>query len=362
MSEQDQNIEQVASGDGQSVLGAGGEGGQPPAATPASGKTSRSRRRVLAILGVILLAVIALNAYYLLTRQPITSLPVVRAVAKTTPPTYLFSISGLSEPFGVAVSPDGQRIYVTETGGARMVRVFDRSGKQLLSFTLPGTAVPDRAPAYPAVDSLGRVYVPERKQNVIAVYSPEGRHLGIFPKVQEGDKFIWAPLGVSVNDAGEFLVTDTTVGEHQVWLFDASGQMVTKFGKEGSGDGEFEYPNMAVMDHRSRIYVTDGSNGRVGMFDKDGKLLGYLGTGNAQGSIGLPRGLAIDTLDRLYAVDNVNGRIQVFDAGADKPNYLFTLSGGGDKGMMLPNGIATDSTGRIYVASTGAGEVQVWTY
>ncbi|MCL5266397.1 MAG: 6-bladed beta-propeller [Chloroflexi bacterium] len=356
----DQETQWPEGGNSSSAPG-GGDGA--PSTAPEEAGQRRSRRRILIALLVLLLAVIACNAYYMLSRQPITTLPLVRAFARSTPPTYLFSITGLSEPMGIAISPDAQRVYVTELGGERMVRVFDRTGKQIVSFAFPGTKIPDRAPTYPAVDRQGRLYVPERAQHVVAVYSPEGRHLGVFPRVAPGENFAWSPLGVSIGRSGDILVTDTTVDEHSVYIFDSSGQLRKRFGKSGSGNGEFDFPNQAAVDHRSRIYVTDGNNGRVSIFDADGNHLGYLGVGNAPGAVGLPRGLAIDSMDRLHVVDSINGRVQVFDVSGDKPSFLFTIGAASSaRPLALPNGVAVDDTGRVYIANTAENEVQVWTY
>ncbi len=48
------------------------------------------------------------------------------------------SIYGIDAPMGVAVSPSGDRIYVTESEGRRLVRVFDSSGDQVDTLKPPG--------------------------------------------------------------------------------------------------------------------------------------------------------------------------------------------------------------------------------
>ena len=78
---------------------------------------SRRRRRkivflVLLLLGLALL--LGLVIWYLLFRQPIPLPP----IPATQIPAYSTSIYGPSRPVGVAVSPSGDRIYVTQGGTA----------------------------------------------------------------------------------------------------------------------------------------------------------------------------------------------------------------------------------------------------
>ena len=49
-------------------------------------------------------------------------------VMKVGPGYPIPSVNDVDEPTGVAVSPDGQRIYVAESGGERLIKMFDRDG------------------------------------------------------------------------------------------------------------------------------------------------------------------------------------------------------------------------------------------
>ncbi|GBC73839.1 hypothetical protein HRbin04_01245 [archaeon HR04] len=63
---------------------------------------------------------------------------------------------------------------------------------------------------------------------------------------------------------------------HRVQVFDANGNFLFKFGKEGSGDGEFMFPTgVAVRD--DMLAVVDTGNNRVQLFkisSRDGIELG----------------------------------------------------------------------------------------
>ena len=82
---------------------------------------------LLAAVVVSLLVVGAVGAWYLLERKPLSELP---GLTKEKVPQYAFSIYGITRPIGVAVSPSGERIYVTESEGTRQVQIYDRAGKK----------------------------------------------------------------------------------------------------------------------------------------------------------------------------------------------------------------------------------------
>ena len=79
----------------------------------------KPRRRKKAILLLVLLGLLAMLAtlvsWYLIFRQPIP-LP-IPVIPNGGLPAYTTSIYGANGPMGIAVSPDGDRIYVADTEG-----------------------------------------------------------------------------------------------------------------------------------------------------------------------------------------------------------------------------------------------------
>ena len=71
------------------------------------------------------------------------------------------------------------------------------------------------------------------------------------------------------------------------------------------------FPNVAVADSQGRIYVSDGNNGRISVWDNGGHFLFHFGLGTGEGFVRLPRGLHIDHRDNLYIVDTV-GQFNLF--------------------------------------------------
>lgn len=67
------------------------------------------------------------------------------------------------------------------------------------------------------------------------------------------------------------------------------------------------------VDLAGNIYVSSTRDSRVGIYARDGSLLGSFGrSGMGIGEFNAPAGLWVDGTNRLYVADTNNGRVQVF--------------------------------------------------
>lgn len=343
------------------------EGGTPPRGTTSGDGDpgERRKRRRLALLLVFLglfSSGCAAIIWYAVTKQPLTNLPGVSLVTKAVPPRYVFSITGMTTPEGVAVSPGGGRIYVAESGGDRLVRVYDRSGRQTGALTPPGTQVGRRLPMSVAVAPDGTVFVTDRLRMAVDMYTPEGAYYGAYRPEAVMDE-PWLPLGLSFDSNGRLLVTDHRERKHRVIVFRANEYLDTAFGEEGAEPGQFSFPHNAVADPQGRVYVSDSNNNRVSVFDRQGRLLSTVTTTDPRSGLALPRGLALDGQGRLYVADAGSHTVAVYEVG-DTPRFLFSFGEMGTAGgeFRYPNSVAVDQQGWIYVADRGNNSVQVWSY
>src|SRR5512135_1871867 len=101
---------------------------EPPA--PAEEEPASRRKKVLLLLLVGLLAMVSLiSIWYLLFRKPVTEIPL--PVVPPAMPTYQGSLYDLSKPQSVAVSADGSRVYITQTGTSFDTVMMDLAGRKL---------------------------------------------------------------------------------------------------------------------------------------------------------------------------------------------------------------------------------------
>ncbi len=269
---------------------------------------------------------------------------------------------------------------------------------------------------YLATDSSGRLFVADRLQHAIFVYDRDGNYLDTIlgpdltlseyvskhvDGLQPGDVFAydqfepevvyqkleaeeqtlpapdpvgWAPLGVRFDEMDQMLLTDVDEDISAVRQIPAKTIMAASwhefnppknmFGAYGQGNGQFLFPNTAVADSQGRIYVTDGNNGRISLWDAAGNFALHFGQGAGDGALSLPRGGAVDGRDRLYVVDAVGQDVKVYDVSAAAPSFLFTFGDWGvsDGQFNYPGDIALDDTGRLYITDRENNRIQVWSY
>ncbi len=335
----------------------------PPAPVPPVDEGRRKRRRIiLAVVFALLVLLVGLFTWYLLNRKPLTELP---GLSDAHAPTYKTSVYDVVRPLGVAVSPDGERIYATQSGATPTTFIFDRDGVKVGELLPPATPKTLHVPVYVAVDPTNAdVYVGDRAAGKVYVYDETGTYLSTFQPKGKGVGTI-SPLGLAVGPDGTVYVADVLSAkpaDHRILVFAHDGTLRSVLGK-----GELNYPNAIVVRPDGGIYVSDSNNGRVVSIDRAGTVSTLIARGVGDGDLGLPRGLAVDDQGRMFVADTTDHMVRLFTLGSsptDHPGYVasFGDEGHDDGKFTFPNGVAADTRGRVYVADRENNRIEVWGY
>ncbi|WP_236580441.1 6-bladed beta-propeller [Rubrivivax sp. A210] len=266
----------------------------------------------------------------------------------------------LSKPYAVAATRG--RLYVSDTV-SRFVRLFDvPQGKQYRVGDEEGAGQLIK-PIGVDVDAAGNLYVADIGAKAIMVYGP-GRE---FLRKIGGDKFFSRLSSVTVDPAGDFVygidIGGVSSDQHHVRVFNArTGEHVKDIGKRGSGPGEFNLPRDLAIGAGGRLYVVDGGNFRVVVFDKDGRYLQSFGSvGKQYGQFARPKEIAADRDGNVYVVDAAFGNFQVFNPDGELLLFVGDRSErDGPAKYMLPSGIAVDEDGRVYVVDQWFRKIDVY--
>jgi peptidylamidoglycolate lyase len=175
-----------------------------------------------------------------------------------------------NRPTDVAVAADGC-FYVSDGYKNSRVVKFDSTGKYLLEWGTKGDGAGQfDIPHGIDLDAAGNVYVADRENNRIQVFTPDGKLLKTWAHESFSNMF-----SVTYNPAdGSFLAVDDysfLKFRHRgsdVYLFDSTGVVRSRFGRSGGYDGPTGWFHDAVADKEGNIYVGDILNDRVMKFRK----------------------------------------------------------------------------------------------
>ena len=266
---------------------------------------------------------------------------------------------GFAKPFDV-VARQG-RIYVGDTV-RRTVLVFDLAKRKFFQI---GQEEPGRLylPLGLALDAAGNLYVVDGTAKRVLVYTPEGQFL----RAIGGKARLHRPSGVAVPpDGSRVYVVDTggvDTRDHRVRVFDAhSGEHLFDIGTRGNKEGEFNLPRDAIIAPDGRLYVVDGGNFRVQVFEADGTFVKTFGAiGRRSGQFSRPKGIAADPQGNIYVSDTAFGNFQIFDP---QGRLLLFVGGRGSRDKpaqyMLPAGIDIDEEGRVYMVEQFYRRVDIY--
>lgn len=196
--------------------------------------------------------------------------------------TILYPGPPFNYPTNVALSPDGE-IYVADGYGNARVHKFSPTGQLLFSWGAPGSGPGQfHVPHGIAVDRDGHVWVADRENSRLQVFSP----------------------------TGEFLREMTNLARPSQIIFDDDGNLF-----------------VAELGYRAGMWpgtvppTPDATGGRISIFDSRGSLLSRWGGGENPTSVGdfyAPHDLRLDSHGDLYVTEVV-------------------MSAGGNRGLVSPD-------------------------
>ncbi|MCB1930468.1 MAG: 6-bladed beta-propeller [Rhodocyclaceae bacterium] len=271
----------------------------------------------------------------------------------------LRSGTAFAKPYAAAVHHG--RLFVSDTAD-RTVKAFDLHEQKffLVGQEEPGLLI---KPIGLDTDDAGNIYVADATARAIQIYDRDGRHLR---KIGGKDLFDRLTSVTASPDGSRIYVVDiggVLSDNHRIRVFDAhTGEHIRDIGKRGAGPGEFNLPRDLAIGKDGRLYVVDGGNFRVQIFDAEGKYLDAFGkAGRQYGNFSRPKEIAIGPDGNVYVADAAFGNFQIFNPDGDLLMFVGQRSESPGPGRyMLPSGITVDDDGRIYFVDQWFRKVDVF--
>lgn len=178
-------------------------------------------------------------------------------------------------------------------GASRLIRILGSPGREPGQFQDPEGI---------SRDEDGALWVTDEDNRRIQVFGPDGTYRAHWSVSED-------PEGIAVAGNRVYVTFSKACF---VGCFDRSGQPLFRFGRPGSGPGEFRVPDFVAFSPEGLLYVTDQKNHRIQVFSADGAFRFAFGRrGSAPGEFDDPEDLAFDRAGRLFVADGGNGRIQI---------------------------------------------------
>ena len=229
---------------------------------------------------------------------------------------YRFGIrepGNLKEPAGLAMD-EKMNIYVADSV-RRTVFVYDGFG---LFLRMIGGPEDLERPTGVAVTRDGeRIYVIDRSYNDsenhhVLVYDKDGNKIQVIGSRGNGDGQFNIPIQGAVAPDGTLYILDS--GNFRVQAFDKDGKFLRSFGNPGKEFGNFGRPRGIAVDDDGLIYVTDASFNNFQIFNPEAQLLLAIGQSSLEshpGEYGMLNGIAVDETGRVYVADQLYNKVEV---------------------------------------------------
>jgi DNA-binding beta-propeller fold protein YncE len=265
----------------------------------------------------------------------------------------------LMRPYSIAADSRG-RVIVTDPGAAG-IHIFDFGEKKYkFLYRWDRDKDPLLTPQCVAVDAQDNFYVTDSVSGKIFVFDSKAKFRHVLGSIKGKEGYFKRPTGIAVDsEANRIYVTDTL--RDKVFILDLQGNVLTSFGKGGTGAGEFHLPTEVHL-QGDNVVVVDAMNFRVQFFDRAGVYRFSIGAlGDGLGKTFRPKGAAFDSEGHLYLVEGYANLVQVFNREGQLL-YYFGQSGSGAGEFQLPAGMFIDHEDRIFVVDSFNRRIQIFHY
>ncbi|WP_371374291.1 hypothetical protein [Thalassotalea aquiviva] len=229
----------------------------------------------------------------------------------------------LSQPMGIDVDAQGN-LYIMDAG-VEKIYLYDRDGNYINQL---GEDSFFERPTGLAVTADGRkVYVSNtggvssQKHDVIEVDVQTGELTQTIGTRGKDDLQFNLPKDIEWDDElGHLYVVDSA--NFRVQVIDVKNQtLVRKFGSIGRQLGQFSRPKGISIDKDKNVYVSDAAFGNYQIFNPEGRLLMFVGQRGNQlepGVYMLNSGITVDEDGRVLVADQYHRKVDIFRPAALK--------------------------------------------
>jgi DNA-binding beta-propeller fold protein YncE len=231
--------------------------------------------------------------------------------------SYLGSWGSQGSGNGQFLSP-----YDVDSDSSGNVYVADGDNNRIQYFTSSGAYISQwgshesgdarlNSPRALALDGSGNVYVADYSNQRIAKFSSSGAYLTKWGTYGTGDGQFQNPRGIAIDKSGNVYVSDSD--NNRIQKFDSNGSFIAKLGTTAG----LNSPRGIAVDDSGNIFMADTLNYRVAKISTkttaEGSLLTQFGSqGSGNGQFMYPYGIAVNSAGDVFVSDQTLNKILVF--------------------------------------------------
>ena len=271
--------------------------------------------------------------------------------------TELISIKSPIEPRIVSFECDNNKMLTDLKDLGKLVEKV-RSGIDYKSKKQPLVTVCEKGkgmeqlnwPLGVAVDNkTGNIYISDTENNSVKVFDSIGKYLFKFGDTEIEGK-MYKPLSVAI--CGERILISQD--NHCILNYQLNGKFISKIGKRGNGELEFNFPfGLTIDELNGNIYVSDYNNNRIQILSEDFRFISQFG----KDILKSPRDVKLSK-ECIFVLDGSNPCLHLFNY-----NHILqksVISRGKGMQVINPFYFFIDQTDNILISDNGSNSIHIF--
>jgi 6-bladed beta-propeller len=236
--------------------------------------------------------------------------------------------------------------------------IVDGAGKMIESWTqwdklFQGGRGPHKVKISP-YDPQRHVWVIDDLRQQVFKFTHDGKQLvmtlGEAGVAGADAKHFGRPTDIAWLPDGTFFISDGYTNT-RVMKFDKDGKFLLQWGTPGTGNSQFNTVHAVDIDRNRKVYVSDRGNGRIQIFDENGKYLDQFG------GLRQPQHVMITADGNLAIIGGNNNKFVKYDL-TGKMLTSWGTQGTFPGGIWNPHQFSVDTDGNLYIAEATGGRTQ----
>ena len=271
--------------------------------------------------------------------------------------TELRSIETPKEPKIVSLECDSNKMLAELNNLGKLVEKV-RSGIDYKSKKHPLVSVCEKGKGMEQLNwprgvtvenETGNIYIADQFNSCVKVFDSTGKYLFKFGDNEDEGKMN-RPLSVAI--CGDRILISQC--DHCILNYQLNGKFISKIGKYGNGEMEFNYPyGLTIDESNGNIYVSDFNNNRIQILSQDFRFISQFG----KDILKFPRNVKLSK-EYIFVLDVSNPCLHLYNYN----NILqkSVISRGKGMEMINPLYFFIDQTDNILISDNGSNSIDIF--